>query len=60
MLHALPQRLGRLLLLDLELVVVVDHEDFRNEPGAHGVALAECAVHDHSHAILLSLHLDSL
>src|SRR5215475_13060142 len=53
-LHALPQSLRRLLLLDLQSVVVVDHEDFRHEPGAHGVALAECAVHDHSHAILLS------
>ena len=34
-------------------VVVVDNEDFRHEPRAHGVALAERAVHDHSHAVLL-------
>jgi hypothetical protein len=57
-LHPLPQGLGRLRLLDLQPVVVVDNEDFRHEPHTHGVALAECAVHDHSHAVLLSRRLD--
>src|SRR2546425_100516 len=57
-LHTLPQRLGRVRILDLQSVVVVDHEDFRHEPRAHGVALAQRAVHDHSHAVLLWPGLD--
>src|SRR5262245_19919284 len=56
-LDTLTQRFGRLLMLDLQMVVVVDNENFRHEPHAHGVALAQRAVHDYSHAVLLCLGL---
>src|SRR3954467_2008516 len=45
-----PQLLGRVLLEQVQLVVVTQVEDRRHQAGADPVALAQVVVDDHAHA----------
>src|SRR5690242_14907729 len=51
------QLLGRVLLQEVELVVVAQVEDRGHQTGADAVALAQVVVDDHAHAAMLPLRL---